>query len=81
MSMCIDHYRTSDLPLTATLLHEGFEVETVDRSKSACEFVFPDSPELRETIQQYWQNRLRCPAQSLLSSFKRAKHLLYDGQM
>lgn len=71
-------FRTRDLALAATLLHEDKSFIAVDRSRPRAEFVFADSENLREIVRQYWTHELICPAQSLLASLKRAKHLLYD---
>ena len=79
MSSCIEYFRTGELPLVSVLLHEGFRVKELDRSKRSVEFIFEDSTELQDVIRKYWRNELLCPALSLLSSFKQAKHLLYDG--
>lgn len=73
-------FRTRDLALAATLLHEERSFISVDRSKQQAEFVFADSEHLREIVRQYWTHELRCPAQPLLAALKRAKHLLYDNQ-
>lgn len=73
-------FRTHDLALAATLLHEARSFIAVDRSKPRAEFVFVDSEDLHEIVRQYWTHELRCPAQPLLAALKRAKHLLYDDQ-
>ena len=73
-------FRTRDLALAATLLHEDRSFITVDRSKPRAEFVFADSEHLREIVRRYWTHELHCPAQPLLAALKRAKHLLYDEQ-
>lgn len=70
----------SDIGLAAAILYEDGKLLGVDRSKSRVEFIFENTPELREVIRTYWSNELRCPAQSLLLSFKRAKHILHDYQ-
>jgi len=71
-------YRTHDLPLAATLLHKNCQLIDLERRSSASEFVFEDSPHLRDVVDKYWRDELLCPAQSLLSAMKRAKHILYD---
>jgi len=77
-SMQHSAFRTQDLSLTAALLHKGQRLEELDRSGRNTVFLFQDSPELQEIVAQYWRDELLCPAQSLLSSLKRAKHILYD---
>ena len=71
-------FRTTDLGIAATLLHEKYHLVDLDRTKSSVEFVFEDSDELQDSIAKYWKDELACPAQSLLSSFRKAKRLLYD---
>lgn len=72
------HWNSHEIGLVAAVLHEGGRLITVDRSDKRAEFVFEDTPELREVVRKYWSNELLCPAQSLLLSFRRAKHILHD---
>jgi hypothetical protein len=73
-------FRTSDLSLATALLFKQFRLKQLDRSNpSRCEFVFEDSKELQQAIAAYWSDELMCPAQSLLASLKRTKHILYDS--
>ncbi len=77
--MRMDHvFSTSDTQLAAALLHENGTFVGLDRSKPRVEFLFEDTPALREIIRKYWKDELLCPAQSLLLAFKRAKHILHD---
>lgn len=72
-------YRTHDLPTAAVLLYKQCRLKTLDRSDPRrVVFVFEESPELQVTLRAYWNDTLLCPAQSLLTSLKRAKHILYD---
>lgn len=73
-------YQSHDLPLIATLLHEGCNLLDVDRSQHRAEFIFEDTPELRSVVDEYMCGTLMCPAHSLLGSLRRAKHILYDYQ-
>lgn len=73
-------FRTTDMSLAATILHENCGFLSVDRTQHRAEFVFEDSEKLRDLVTQYWRNELMCPAQSLLASLKRTKHILYDSQ-
>jgi|ETNmetMinimDraft_20_1059909.scaffolds.fasta_scaffold310108_1 hypothetical protein len=73
-------YRTPNLSLSAVLLHKGQKLRSLDRHTSRdAEFIFEDSAELQEIVSSYWRDDLLCPAQSLLSSLRRAKHILYDS--
>ncbi len=73
-------YRTTDLSLAATLLQQGHTLIELDKSSYRAEFVFEDCNELHESVAGYWSDELHCPAQSLLTSLKRAKHILYGYQ-
>lgn len=74
----MDTFRTHDLALAATLLHEKHHLLSLDRSSPSVDFVFEDAPQLRETVDRYWRDDLLCSAQSLLASLRKAKHILYD---
>jgi hypothetical protein len=73
-------FRTHDLPTIAVLLHKQCKLRTLDRSDPSGKviFVFEDSDDLQKILRAYWTDSLLCPAQSLLTSLKRAKHILYD---
>lgn len=71
----------TDIGQVATLLCLGFTFKEVDRSNpKQVVFVFEDSDEIREVLSEYQRDAVVCPAQSLLSALKRAKHILYDYQ-
>lgn len=75
----MQHFRTPDLATVAVLLYKDCRLVTLDRTdKQRAVFVFEESPELQKILQAYWSGELVCPAQSLLASLKRAKHILYD---
>ncbi|MFH1444688.1 MAG: hypothetical protein ABIG34_04875 [Candidatus Peregrinibacteria bacterium] len=71
-------YGVSDIGLAAAILLEKGRLVSVDRSRPRVEFLFEDTPALRDVVRRYWSNELICPAQSLLLSFKQAKHILHD---
>jgi hypothetical protein len=71
----------TDLGQIATLFCLGFTFKDIDRSNpKQVVFVFEDSTEIREIISEYQRDAVVCPAQSLFSALKRAKHILYDYQ-
>jgi len=74
----MDAFRTHDLPLAATLLHEKYRLLDLDRTSPTVKFIFEDSEDLRGTVDRFFRNDLLCPAQSLLASLRQAKHVLYD---
>ena len=72
-------FEISDISLTATLLCLGFSIKDINRSNpKRVVFVFEDSAEIQKIISEYQKDEVVCPAQSLLSALKRAKHILYD---
>jgi hypothetical protein len=71
-------FSVSDIGLVASLFHERGQFIGLDRTHSRVEFLFEDTPALREIVRKYWNDELLCSAQSLLLSFKRAKHILHD---
>ena len=73
-------FRTKDISITAALLQERHHLIDLDRTKPSVEFIFEDSDELQHTLGMYLRDELKCPAQSLLLSFRKAKRLLYDYQ-
>ena len=77
-TMRMTTFAVSDIGLIASILHEDGRLTGLDRSKKRVEFLFEDTPALREIVRRYWSNELMCPAQSLLLAFKRAKHILHD---
>jgi hypothetical protein len=76
--MNMQHFRTHDLSLAAALLHEKCRLIDLDRSAIKVQFLFEDSMQLQEVVSRYWRDDLLCPAQSLLASFRKAKHILHD---
>ncbi|MDD4628258.1 MAG: DUF5659 domain-containing protein [Candidatus Peribacteraceae bacterium] len=72
-------FRTPDLPTATVLLHKNCRFLGLDRADpKRAVFVFEDSEKLQRILREYWRDELLCPAQSLLSDFKRAKHILFD---
>lgn len=73
-------FRTSDLCLAATLLHENFRLVGLDRQNTRqASFLFAKTEKLEGVVSAFWKDTLLCPAQSLLASLRKAKHILYDG--
>ncbi|MBI1934260.1 hypothetical protein HYS30_01205 [Candidatus Peregrinibacteria bacterium] len=78
----MSEFRTKDIAIAATLLHERCPLLGLDRSSGRdAYFLFENSDSLQQVVSQYWRGDLLCPAQSLLASFKQAKHILYDGHI
>ena len=74
-------FRTSDLCLAAALLHEKCHLVGLDRKSARQIFLFTKSQELERVVSAYWKDTLLCPAQSLLANLKKAKRILYDGDI
>lgn len=51
------HYQTSDTPLATFLITSGYSLEGIDYSQPRFEFLFLDSPKVRELASQYITGR------------------------
>jgi|APSaa5957512535_1039671.scaffolds.fasta_scaffold356224_1 hypothetical protein len=74
----MSEFHTTDIGLAAVLLYERYEFIGIIRKKPSAEFVFKESKHLKDTVERYWVDTLRLPAQSLLHSLKLAKRILYN---
>ncbi len=74
----MEEFRTKDIGIAAALMEEKHRLIDLDRSNPSVEFIFEDSDDLQDTLGMYLGDELKCPAQSLLLSFRKAKRLLYD---
>lgn len=72
-------FRTADLALTAALCVSGFVVEEMDRVDTRRSvFVFDNSAELREAVNQYWRKELRVEPQDYFNQLKVIKARIYE---
>lgn len=73
-----DYYKTTDLGLTASLTASGFAVADIDKSNPRrVVFLFDDSPELQQKVEQFWSQELKLPAAVLLEHIRLLKARIY----
>lgn len=74
-----NYYETTDLGLAASLTASGFAVSNIDKSNPRrVIFVFENTGNLQEVIEQYWSNRLLLPASALLEQIRQLKTRIYS---
>jgi hypothetical protein len=71
-------YKTPDLYLSAYLLTKGITLTGTERAEGRTLFLFQDTGEVKELLQQYYGNAL-IPALSFKSSLRELKSLLHGG--
>lgn len=72
-------FRTADLAITAALCVSGFIVDEVEKvSPTRSVFIFSDSAELKEAINQYWRGELRVEPQAYFNQLKTLKARIYE---
>jgi hypothetical protein len=77
--MTTDYYRTTDLGLTASLTASGFFIADIDKSNPRrVVFLFDDTPELQEMVNNFWSLELKLPAVVLLEHIKLLKSRIYS---
>lgn len=71
-------FRTSDLPLAATLVACGYDLSVLDRSDTRrAVFVFSDSEALRATIERFWKDALEINPRLFADTLRKLKSQLY----
>jgi len=67
-------YSTSDLGVSAVLLSSNFKLIRFDNSdQRRVVFYFQDEPSLRETVADYWDDRLKVRALTFFNNMKALK--------
>lgn len=70
-------FQTSDLPL-ATVISLTHAIEEVDRQNPRrAEFIFRQSEDLNQIIEDYWKGELRVEPQKFFSQLRAVKARLY----
>ena len=70
---------TSDLNLAAALSALGNELIGIDKTdRRRVRFIFRKTQETEAAIQDYWDNTLKLPAQTLLNAQKALKTRIYS---
>ena len=74
------YFETSDLTLAAVLQLKGFSiVETQWKSPDRCTFMFPETEELKATIELFWRHELRVEPHAWFASVKTLKSRIYSS--
>jgi len=75
----INFFRTSDLPLVATLQLNGYQIDSLDRSNpSRVVFVIERNGTLDKLLQDYWARKLRVEPLGFFESLKSLKTRIYQ---
>ncbi len=73
-----DYYNTTDLGLTASLTASGFVIADIDKSNPRrVVFLFHNTTELQEMVDQFWSHQLKLPAAVLLEHIRILKSRIY----
>lgn len=76
------NYRTSDLWITAWLLSNGLELRGIDRrNPRRCEFVFADRSDRLELVQTFVYGSATGNLVDFIFHLRKAKRLLYSGEV
>ena len=78
--MKMDYYfRTSDMPLAATLVCLGVPIEAIDRKVGSqrVEFVFPRPSELDGILSGFWSGVLKVTPRGYFQALREVKARLY----
>lgn len=70
-----EYYNTTDMGLSALLMTMGFELVCVDKTnRKRANFVFKESKQLQETIDNYWASTER----KYFDNIRLLKNMLYS---
>jgi hypothetical protein len=72
------NYETKDIWIASALHAMGFEAEAEKVSERQFIFVFDDSKELREALNNYTRGKLAIDVSSLQTSYKTLKNLVFN---
>ena len=77
--MNMEKYKTSDLGLASALMTIGYNVVEIDKTNvKKMLFVFKDSENLQEDINNYWNRKLEVEPTEYFNSMKALKTRIYD---
>lgn len=75
----MDTYKTNDTGLSATLMCLGFKVIELDKQNpKEVQFIFEESNDLQEYVQDYYLRQLKVEPNKLLSNLKLLKTRIYN---
>lgn len=73
-------FNTSDLGLASALVSVGVRLMDLDKSNlRRVEFVFEDTEEIKQLVDDYWANNLRVSPLTYFNSMKMLKNRIYSS--
>lgn len=73
-------FKTKDFYLAATLIDEQYEIQDHQIEDGKTIFFFEDTPELRQTVQNYFYDQLTVTPHQFQMAIKTAKSIIYAQQ-
>jgi hypothetical protein len=75
----MENYKINDLGCAASIITAGYDLDSLERNdRERVSFVFKNSPQLEEIINNYWKNNLQVDARSLVENLKMLKTRIYS---
>jgi len=71
-------FSTSELPLAALLLYKGYKLTIVDKHNPRSVFIFEQSEQLDQSVQEFWANEARVEPLAFFNSIKAIKSRIYQ---
>ena len=71
-------FKTKDFYLTSLLIMSGYKIETHEKEENKCVFYFNDSGQLRDTVQNYFYDKLAVSPHQFQAAIKTVKSLIYS---
>jgi len=71
------YYKTKDFYLASTLIYKQYEIKKHESENGNTIFYFEDTPELRQTVQDYFYDRITISPHQFQMAVKTAKSILY----
>ena len=72
-------WSSSDLALTACLINKGFKIVSLDRTlPSKILFQFEQTPELEQTVDDFWADRLMVSPRIFFDNIRLIKNRIYS---
>jgi len=73
------YFESSDLGLVSALVSIGWEIKSIDKTdRKKVKFIFPNSEELSEMTEKYWNKELEIDARTFFEDQKMLKNRIYS---
>lgn len=74
------YFSTYDLGLATVLVTLGYKLLKLDKTNpKKVRFVFKQEKNIDQTMLDYWEDKIKLPAQKLLNNQKMLKNRIYSG--